>query len=44
VKEDFKKHHNLDINELDALAIMSDTDNSNMKAIAYFQNIYFSEK
>ena len=44
VKEDFKKHHNLDINELDALAIMSDTDNSKMKAIAYFQNIYFSEK
>ena len=44
VKEDFKKFHNLDVNELDGLAIMSDTDNSNMKAIAYFQNIYFSEK
>ena len=44
VKEDFKKFHNLDVNELDGLAIMSDTDNSGMKAIAYFQNIYFSEK
>ena len=44
VKEDFKKFHNLDVNELDGLAIMSDTDNSNMKAIAYFQNIYFSKK
>ncbi len=44
VKEDFKKFHNLDINELDGLAIMSDTDNSKMKAIAYYQNIYFSEK
>ena len=44
VKEDFKIFHNLDVNELDGLAIMSDTDNSNMKAIAYFQNIYFSEK
>ena len=43
VKEDFKKFHNLDVNELDGLAIMSDTDNSNMKAIAYYQNIYFSE-
>ena len=43
VKEDFKKFHNLDVNELDGLAIMSDTDNSKMKAIAYFQNIYFSE-
>ena len=44
VKEDFKRFHNLDVNELDGLAIMSDTDNSNMKAIAYFQNIYFSDK
>ncbi len=43
VKEDFKKFHNLNVNELDGLAIMSDTDNSKMKAIAYYQNIYFSE-
>ena len=43
VKEDFKKFHDLDVNELDGLAIMSDTDNSKMKAVAYFQNIYFSE-
>ena len=43
VKEDFKKFHNLDVKELDGLAIMSDTDNSKMKAIAYYQNIYFSE-
>ena len=42
VKEDFKKFHDLDVNELDGLAIMSDTDNSKMRAIAYFQNIYFS--
>ena len=42
VKEDFKKFHDLDVSELDGLAIMSDTDNSKMKAIAYFQNIYFS--
>ena len=44
VKKDFKKFHDLDVNELDGLAIMSDTDNSKMKAIAYYQNIYFSEK
>jgi hypothetical protein len=43
VKEDFKKFHNLDVNELDGLAIMSDTDNSKKKSIAYYQNIYFSE-
>ncbi len=42
VKEDFKKFHDLDVDELDGLAIMSDTDNSKMKAIAYYQNIYFS--
>ena len=42
VKKDFKKFHDLDVNELDGLAIMSDTDNSKMKAVAYFQNIYFS--
>ena len=44
VKEDFKRFHDLDVNELDGLAIMSDTDNSKMKSIAYFQNIYFSSK
>ena len=42
VKEDFKKFHDLDVNELDGLAIMADTDNSKLSSIAYFQNIYFS--
>jgi hypothetical protein len=42
VKDDFKKFHDLDVNVLDGLAIMSDTDNSKMKSIAYFQDIYFS--
>ena len=42
VKEDFKRFHNLDVEQLDGLAIMSDTDNSKMKAITYYQNIYFS--
>ena len=42
VKEDFKRFHNLNVNQLDGLAIMVDTDNSKMKAISYFQNIYFS--
>ena len=43
VKEDFKKFHNLDVNELDGLAIMSDTDNSKKKSVAYYQNIFFSK-
>ena len=42
VKENFKKFHNLNVNELDGVAIMVDTDNSKMKAVSYFQNIYFS--
>ena len=42
VKEDFKRFHNLDLDQLDGLAIMSDTDNSKIKAITYYQNIYFS--
>ena len=42
VKEDFKRFHDLDVNELDGLAIMTDTDNSKMKSIAYYRNIFFS--
>ena len=34
VKEDFKRFHNLDVKELDGVAIMSDTDNSKMKSIS----------
>ena len=44
VKEDFKKFHNLDVDQLDGLAIMADTDNSKLKSVSYFQNIYFSSK
>ena len=44
VKDDFKRFHDLDVSELDGVAIMSDTDNSKKKSIAYFQNIYFSSK
>ena len=42
VKEDFKKLYNLDVNEIDGVALMTDTDNSKKLAIAYYQNIYFS--
>ena len=44
VKEHFKKLHNLDVNILDGVAIMTDTDNSKLKAISYYQNIYFSSE
>jgi len=44
VKEDFKILHNLDVKELDGVAIMADTDNSKMKAVSYYQNIFFSSE
>ena len=42
VREHFKKLHDLDVSELTGVAIMTDTDNSKLKAISYYQNIYFS--
>tara|TARA_B110000971_G_scaffold53973_1_gene54987 strand:+ start:2465 stop:3109 length:645 start_codon:yes stop_codon:yes gene_type:complete len=42
VKEDFKKLHGIEVNEISGVAIMTDTDNSKLKAISYYQNIYFS--
>ena len=44
VKEHFKKFHNLDVNEIEGVAIMTDTDNSKLTAISYYQNIFFSSK
>ena len=44
VKEHFKKFHNLDVNDIQGVAIMTDTDNSKMHAIAYYQNIFFSSE
>ena len=42
VKEHFKQFHDLDVNEINGVAIMADTDNSKLSSIAYYQNIYFS--
>ena len=44
VKEHFKKFHDLDVNDIEGVAIMTDTDNSKKTAIAYYQNIYFSSE
>ena len=44
VKSDFKKFHDLDVNEIDGIAIMTDTDNSKLKAISFYQNIFFSSE
>ncbi len=42
IKEHFKKFHDLDLDEINGVAIMADTDNSKLKSISYYQNIYFS--
>ena len=44
VREHFKNLHDLDVKELNGVAIMTDTDNSKLKAISYYQNIYFSSE
>jgi len=42
IRDHFKKFHNLDLDEINGVAIMSDTDNSKLSSVAYYQNIYFS--
>ncbi len=44
VKKDFKKFHDLDVEELSGIAIMADTDNSKLTAVSYYQNIFFSSE
>tara|TARA_B100000780_G_scaffold269626_1_gene228606 strand:- start:1078 stop:1722 length:645 start_codon:yes stop_codon:yes gene_type:complete len=44
VKEDFMKLHGIEVTEISGVAIMTDTDNSKLKAKSYYQNIYFSEE
>ena len=44
VKEDFFKLHGLDLDDISGVAIMTDTDNSKLKAVSYYQDIYFSSK
>ena len=44
VKKHFKKFYDLDVSNIEGVAIMTDTDNSKKPAIAYYQNIYFSSE
>ena len=44
VKKNFMELHGLEVKELSGVVIMTDTDNSKLKAIAYYQNIYFSSE
>ena len=44
VRKDFKKIYDIDVEEIEGVAIMTDTDNSKKLAISYYQNIYFSSE
>ncbi len=44
VKDDFMKLHGIEVLDISGVAIMTDTDNSKLKAISYYQNIYFSKE
>ena len=44
VKKDFMELHGINVSDISGVAIMTDTDNSKLKAISYYQNIYFSTK
>ena len=44
VRKDLQKAYGKDIRFIDAIAIMTDTDNSGQKATAYYGDIYFSKK
>ncbi len=43
VLTDLNKHFGNTIHSIDAIAIMTDTDNTNGSALSYYKNIYFSE-
>ena len=42
VKKDFMELHGIEVLDISGVAIMTDTDNSKLKAISYYQDIYFS--
>ena len=44
VKEHFMELHGIAVLDISGVAIMTDTDNSKLKAVSFYQNIYFSEK
>ena len=44
VKKDFMELHGIEVSDISGVAIMTDTDNSKLKAISYYQDIFFSEE
>jgi len=44
IANDFEKAFGIKIEEIDGIAIMSDTDNSHDETTSYFGDIYFSKE
>ncbi|MES9927398.1 MAG: DUF3047 domain-containing protein, partial [Candidatus Thiodiazotropha sp. 6PDIVS] len=42
IKQDFKTFFGEDVTEIDVVAIMTDTDNTDSTATAWYGDIYFS--
>ncbi len=43
IKKDFKRLFNQDVDTIEGVALMTDTDNAGGEAVAYYGDIYFSE-
>ena len=44
VKELYKQLYDLDLNDIDGVAIFADTDNTKLSSVSYFRDIYFSSQ
>ena len=44
IRADFKRYFGEDIDSIDAVAIMTDTDDSGQKAVAWYGDIFFTSK
>jgi hypothetical protein len=44
VREDFERYFGTSVRYVDAVAFMTDTDNSGRQAVAYYGDVYFAER
>ncbi len=44
IREDFRRMFGVEVNEIHAVAIMSDSDDTGQSARAYYGDIFFSEE
>ena len=44
VRADFKKYYGIDLNSIDGVAVMTDTDNGKGQAVAVYGDVFFSSK